>query len=90
MSQTNYGELLYWVDDFGQLWRGPSSPNENLHYATFEGYTITTQHHEPIWVMRRSDAPSGPRFEQISSERARKVMELFRQEAIAEKRRRAS
>ena len=86
----DYGTVRYWVDDFGTLWSGPTSPDSTMHYGTFEGYTITTDTHEPIWVQRRSEAPSGACYEEISYETAQRVMELFRAEAIAEKRRIAS
>lgn len=85
---SGFGTMRYWIDDIGRLWHGPTAPAENLHYATFEGYTITTEQHEPIWVLRRSDPPT--RCDEISSERANRIMERYRQEAVAERKRRAS
>lgn len=48
------GIVEYFFDANGDLWKGPTSPNDNLHYAKFEGFTDTG---EMIWVCSRSDAP---------------------------------
>ena len=49
------GEVEFFFDGNGDLWRGPSNRDDNLHYSKFEGFTDDNQ---PIWTLRRSDAPS--------------------------------
>ncbi len=48
------GQVEYFFDGNGNLWRGPSHRDENLHYSKFDGFTDDNQ---PIWVLQRSDAP---------------------------------
>ena len=48
------GEVEYFFDANGDLWKGPTNPDGNLHYSRFEGFT---DHGDLIWVCRRSDPP---------------------------------
>lgn len=65
--------MRYWIDSTGTLWRGPTSPNENLHYSYFCGFTETPEKW-PIWFCCRSSEPSGT---EISAESAAAVMAKF-------------
>ena len=50
----DYSQLRYWIDRDGKVWHGPVSPEDNVHYATFEGFTTMG---EQIWLTRRTDPP---------------------------------
>jgi len=43
-----------WVDSKGQLWMGPISPDNTLHFAKFCGFNFLTK---PIWVLYCSECP---------------------------------
>ena len=45
--------LDYFLDAGGNLWKGPSAMDDNLHYARLEGIDRDGL---PIWVLRQSEA----------------------------------
>ena len=52
----------YFIDLEGRLWKGPSNPDDNLHYARCEG--LMDRDKSLIWVLRRSSKdPSWAPFE---------------------------
>lgn len=61
----------YWLDVEGTLWRGPSAPAKNLHYARFGGFTDTHQR-RPIWTLARSERPEN--VTEISEEYAQEYV----------------
>lgn len=67
--------MRYWIDWAGRLWRGPVNPDDNLHYATFEGY-MTSPPYNTIWVLRRSDPPNDD-VEEVSAQTALRAISLF-------------
>lgn len=66
-------KLQYFLDDFGQLWKGPSAPESTLHYASFQGFRITDG--GAIWVLECTYAH--PSWQVISEEQAEYAMGLF-------------
>lgn len=65
----------FYVDDFGRIWRGPTNPHDNLHYATFEGFT-RTEVPEEIWVLQRTDPD--PAWSLMPIDRAKRAIKLYR------------
>lgn len=51
----DYNYITYFVADDGHVWKGPVSPEDNLHWARMEGRHDITG--DPIWVCRRSEPP---------------------------------
>ena len=53
-DNTTYEDPAMWVDSKGQLWMGPISPDNTLHFAKFCGFNFLTK---PIWVLYCSECP---------------------------------
>lgn len=51
----DWSNVRYVIDGNGDLWKGPLSPDDTLHWAKFEG--ICKVDGSPIWVLRRSACP---------------------------------
>lgn len=52
---ATYSNQKLWVDSMGFIWRGPISPESNLHFAKCEG--ICKSDGSLIWVSRHSELP---------------------------------
>lgn len=66
----------YWIDDFGYLWYGPCRGGGNYRYKRFEGIS---RNGGEVWYWWLADPEPG--WEQISFERAVKMIGLFREDA---------
>lgn len=44
------------MDEEGKLWKGPTNPDENLHYSKFHGF-MKDEPFDEIWVLERTDQP---------------------------------
>lgn len=67
---TTYSKPGMWIDQDGMLWFGPGLPNDNLHFATLDGFTDAD--HKPIWVYRASELPDGD-YQRVQTTRVRPV-----------------
>lgn len=70
----DYSIVRYFIDSFGRLWMGPICRDENLHYATFHGYT-DTEESQPIWILERTDQPEDA--DEVNPVQAGKTMAMF-------------
>lgn len=66
----------YYLDTDGEVWRGPTNPDDNLHYGRFEGFRVDGG---MIWVARRSAAPEGVEIPEAVA--AAVVAKVFRRQA---------
>ena len=70
----------YFICDLGLLWKGPLKSEENLHYATFEGFHKhkLIKNPEEIWVLRTTE--KGEDWEEITEKQAKRIIEKYRNE----------
>lgn len=60
-NTRDFSKPLYFTDPLGAIWRGPTNPDNTLHYARYEGiYHAALGHGEelkgkPIWTLTRSE-----------------------------------
>jgi hypothetical protein len=54
---TTYSNPGLWIDSHDRLWKGPSHPEDCLHFSRMEGFMDAEHHHELIWVLRASSLP---------------------------------
>ena len=55
-----------------ELWKGPTHPEENLHFSRFEGFMDAAHGFQLIWVLRRTAA--GNDWTPISHQEAREMI----------------
>lgn len=65
----------YLVDDMGELWRGPLSRDNTLHYARFHGLMVV-EPFAPIWVLERTNPPE--QSEAITDQQGESVIQRYR------------
>jgi len=74
-DMRDWANVRYVLDGNGDLWKGPLSPDNTLHWARFEG--VSEVDGSGIWVLRRSECPE--RFmetQQVEAAICRKVNDL--------------
>jgi len=54
-DNTTYDNPAMWTDSKNRLWKGPVSPDSNMHFARFHGFMDDAP--EPIWVLESSECP---------------------------------
>lgn len=74
-GRTTPSLFSYFIDQEGELWKGPIAPLENLHFARMEGFyePQTNRGGEPVWVLRRSAADES--WQEISHIAANAIIE---------------
>ena len=54
----DWGDVRTLIDVQGQMWRGPVSRDNTMHWARWEGMTKPESGEiKPIWVLRQTDPP---------------------------------
>lgn len=56
-DNTTYDNPAMWIDSKNQLWRGPISQDDTMHFARFHGFMDKYHSHLPIWVLESSECP---------------------------------
>ena len=80
--ETDYDHLWYFKSPEGTLHRGPTSPDDNCHYADFYGYGNAESGFYEMWMTYRSNP--GEDWVRISEEEAEELKKLKAQEPLVD------
>ena len=56
-DNATYENPAIWIDSKNQIWTGPLSPDDNMHFARFCGFMADAL--TPIWILYSSECPGG-------------------------------